>query len=264
MKLCTKTICATLALTMTLLVGCGSSDGSSSSSSSSTPSEEGSSSGQSQPAQNFSYDFEEDTSLLQFTKPAPGTEIAVMKTSMGEIRIMFFPDKAPKAVENFIKHAKDGYYNGLKFHRVIEGFMLQGGDPLGIGTGGESIWGKPFEDEFNFDLWNFRGALSMANSGPNTNGSQFFIVQASTLPQATDKSPAMVDQMRSAGWFPEEVITKYAEVGGTPWLDQKHTVFGQVISGMNIVDAIAAVQTDSSDMPVEDVIIESIEFETIQ
>ena len=114
--------------------------------------------------------------MIQFEKPAAGEKIAVMKTSMGEIVLKFFPGQAPKAVENFLTHAENGYYDGLKFHRVIPGFMIQGGDPQGTGTGGESIWGEPFGDEFSMDLWNFRGALSMANAGPDTNGSQFFIV----------------------------------------------------------------------------------------
>ena len=100
-----------------------------------------------------------------------------METNYGTIKIRLFPKVAPKAVENFKTHVENGYYDGLTFHRVIEGFMIQGGDPIGNGTGGESIWGKPFEDEFDINYHNFRGTLSMANAGPNTNGSQFFIVQ---------------------------------------------------------------------------------------
>ena len=97
--------------------------------------------------------------MIQFEQPAAGSIVAEMKTGMGDITILLFPDKAPKAVENFTTHAKNGYYDGLKFHRVIPGFMIQGGDPRGNGTGGESIWGRPFQDEFTMDLWNFRGAL---------------------------------------------------------------------------------------------------------
>lgn len=107
-----------------------------------------------------------------------GDTIAVMHTSMGDISLRLFPEAAPKAVENFTTHAKEGYYNGLTFHRVMDDFMIQGGDPKGNGTGGESIWGEPFEDEFDQKLLNLRGSLSMANSGANTNGSQFFINQA--------------------------------------------------------------------------------------
>ena len=113
----------------------------------------------------------------QLEKPADGEEIAVLHTSMGDIRIRLFPDAAPNAVENFKGLINDGYYNGIVFHRVIDNFMIQGGDPTATGSGGESIWGEPFEDEFNTNLINLRGALSMANSGVDTNGSQFFIVQ---------------------------------------------------------------------------------------
>ena len=195
--------------------------------------------------------------MLQFTKPADDAQIAVVTTSMGEIQIMFFPEQAPKAVENFTTLAEKGYYNGLRFHRVIDGFMIQGGDPNGNGTGGQSIWGEPFEDEFSKELHNFRGALSMANSGENTNGSQFFIVQANT----TD--PSLISQMNGLpDVFSSEVVAKYEEIGGTPWLDYRHTVFGQVIKGMDVVDAIAGVETDANDMPVDDVIIENIEFKT--
>lgn len=113
----------------------------------------------------------------QLNPPEAGEEIAVLTTNYGTIKIRLFPDAAPKAVENFKTHIEEGYYDGLTFHRVIDGFMIQGGDPLGNGTGGESIWGEPFEDEFNKDLLNIRGSLAMANSGPDTNGSQFFINQ---------------------------------------------------------------------------------------
>ena len=113
---------------------------------------------------------------IQLTKPVSGDTVAVMHTTLGDIKIKLFVSKTPKTVENFTKHAENGYYNGLKFHRVIKDFMIQGGDPLGNGTGGESIWGGKFEDEFDPELHNLRGALSMANAGPNTNGSQFFIV----------------------------------------------------------------------------------------
>jgi peptidyl-prolyl cis-trans isomerase B (cyclophilin B) len=136
--------------------------------------------------------------------------------------------------------------------------MIQGGDPLGNGTGGESIWGEPFEDEFTPELHNFRGALSMANAGPNTNGSQFFIVQASSV------SDELLDQMEMASEevFPTEVIQAYKENGGTPWLDFRHTVFGQVYEGMDVVDDIAKVKVDYfSNKPFNDVIIDSVTVE---
>ncbi|MBR7091565.1 MAG: peptidylprolyl isomerase, partial [Clostridia bacterium] len=112
--------------------------------------------------------------MNQLDRPLPGETVACLHTNYGDVRVRLFAEKAPKAVENFVTHAKNGYYDGLIFHRVIDGFMIQGGDPTGTGRGGESIWGAPFEDEFNLDLRHFRGALSMANAGPRTNGSQFF------------------------------------------------------------------------------------------
>ncbi|AEP01498.1 peptidylprolyl isomerase [Weizmannia coagulans] len=177
--------------------------------------------------------------------------VADMQTNMGTITIKLFPAFAPKTVENFVTHSKNGYYDGLTFHRVIDGFMIQGGDPSGNGTGGESIYGAPFEDEFSERLFNFRGALSMANGGPNTNGSQFFIVQSKTV------DPSMKGQMEQAG-YPAEVVEAYMEKGGTPWLDFRHTVFGQVMEGMEVVDEIAGVRTGLQDKPVHDVIIEKI------
>lgn len=114
---------------------------------------------------------------FQLEKPEIGDQIAIMHTSKGDISIRFFPEAAPKAVENFTELAKKGYYNNLTFHRVIKDFMIQGGDPKGDGTGGESVWGTAFEDEFDSKLLNLSGSLAMANSGVNTNGSQFFINQ---------------------------------------------------------------------------------------
>ena len=195
---------------------------------------------------------------IQLSAPQKGDTLAVMHTNMGDIKIKLFPEKAPKTVENFVTHSKNGYYNGLKFHRVINDFMIQGGDPRGNGTGGESIWGGSFPDEFDPELHNLRGALSMANSGPNTNGSQFFIVQASEVPAN------MLEQMRDLedNGFPADITAAYAELGGTPWLDFRHTVFGQVTDGMDVVDKIAAVETNN-DVPCEDVIIENMEIVTL-
>ena len=147
---------------------------------------------------------------------------AVMKTSEGEITFELFDEDAPKTVSNFKKLAGQGFYDGLIFHRIIPDFMIQGGDPTGTGTGGP---GYMFEDEFN-DHPVVRGALAMANAGPNTNGSQFFIVTADAC----------------------------------PWLDGKHTVFGQVTGGMDVVDKISAVETDASDRPRESVLIERIDL----
>lgn len=193
--------------------------------------------------------------MYQLEKVSQGDKTATIVTNMGEIKIKLFPEYAPKAVENFVTHAKEGYYNGLIFHRVINDFMIQGGDPNGTGTGGESIWGEPFEDEFTPVLHNLRGALSMANAGPCTNGSQFFIVQAKSV------SEDMLEQLREANekYFPTECIEAYEKTGGTPWLDYHHTVFGQVFEGMETVDAIAEVPADYfTNKPKNDVVIESI------
>lgn len=188
----------------------------------------------------------------QLTSEVQAGEVLVeMNTTLGAVKIKLFPEHAPKTVENFLGHAKSGYYNGIIFHRVIQDFMIQGGDPTGTGMGGESIWGNSFEDEFSDQVFNLRGALSMANAGPNTNGSQFFIVQMKHLPSD------MLRQLQGAG-FPEEIIEAYAKNGGTPWLDHKHTVFGHVVEGMDIIDKIAEVEKDFRDKPLEDVKIESI------
>ena len=192
---------------------------------------------------------------LQLKAPDKGDTVAIMHTTMGDIKIKLFPDKTPKTFENFTTHAKNGYYNGLIFHRVIKDFMIQGGDPMGTGIGGESIWGTKFEDEFSPELHNIRGALSMANAGPNTNGSQFFIVQANTVPQN------MLDQMEDLpDAFPPECAKAYADMGGTPWLDYRHSVFGQVYEGMDTVDASANVKTGAGDKPIVAVEIENIEI----
>lgn len=182
---------------------------------------------------------------------------AVIKTTMGNITVQLFSEKAPKTVENFVTHAKDGYYNGIIFHRVIKDFMIQGGDPTGTGRGGESIWGHPFEDECSIELRNYKGALSMANAGPNTNGSQFFIVQAGMVDSGLI---SQMEQLENNG-FPREVTENYKKLGGTPWLDFKHTVFGQVIDGMNVVDAISAVEVGAADKPLTDVVIHDIEIQ---
>jgi cyclophilin family peptidyl-prolyl cis-trans isomerase len=154
--------------------------------------------------------------------------VAVINTNMGKIEIELFADKTPKTVENFVGHAEKGYYNGIIFHRVIKDFMIQGGDPTGTGRGGESIWGKPFEDEIVESLtFDKPGYLAMANAGPNTNGSQFFIT---VIP--------------------------------TTWLNGNHTIFGEVIGGMDVVYEISKVSTiKPGDKPVKDVVMESVTIE---
>ena len=181
--------------------------------------------------------------------------IATIKTNHGDMHIKLFPEHASKTVANFIALSKDGYYDGVIFHRIIKDFMIQGGDPTGTGMGGESIYGQSFEDEFSEELYNVRGALSMANAGPNTNGSQFFIVQNQHLPYSKK-------EIARGGW-PEPIAEIYAEKGGTPHLDRRHTVFGQLAdeASYKVLDAIAGVETGAMDKPVEDVVIETIEIE---
>ena len=177
---------------------------------------------------------------------------ATIKTNHGDIVIQLFPEEAPMTVENFVRLAQKGSYDGVTFHRVISDFMIQGGDPEGTGAGGQSIWGHNFEDEFSNELFNLRGALSMANAGPNTNGSQFFIVQNKNMPKR------FIQQLRDAQ-YPEEVVKAYKQ-GGTPWLDHRHTVFGHVTEGMDVVDEIAKVAKDGNDKPLEDVVITTVEI----
>lgn len=158
-------------------------------------------------------------------------------TTEGNVKIKLFPKQAPKAVENFVKHAKDGYYKDTPFHRVIKDFMIQGGDPKGDGTGGESIWKKGFKTEDSNQLYNIRGALSMARAeSRNSNGSQFFIVTNNE-----DVSDGLAIQ-----YYPEKIIEQYKK-GGAPQLDGEYTVFGQVIEGMDVVDKIANGEVKDSD-----------------
>ena len=252
-KILIKGICAALVLAMSsimLLTGCGDNGASSST----QPAGSGTSSAN-VALVDFNdigierniYHDEEHKAGYQLEQPEKGEQVAIMHTSMGDISLRFFPEAAPKTVENFIQHAKDGYYDGLKFHRVIEDFMMQGGDPKGNGTGGVSIYGDKFEDEFSDKLFNLRGSVAMANNGADTNGSQFFIVQ---------NSDDMHDGLFTDD-YPQAIIDAYKN-GGYPSLDGQYTVFGQVIEGMDVVDAIANVETDSSDKPKEEVKIDKI------
>ena len=181
--------------------------------------------------------------------------IATIQTNHGDLKIKLFPEQAPKTVANFVALSKDGYYDGVIFHRIIKDFMIQGGDPTGTGMGGQSIYGDSFEDEFSMEVFNLRGALSMANAGPNTNGSQFFIVQNTNFPYSAK-------ELERGGW-PAEIAALYAENGGTPHLDQRHTVFGHLMDtdSFAVLDAIAAVETGSQDKPLEDVVILGVTIE---
>ncbi|MGX6979960.1 peptidylprolyl isomerase [Vagococcus elongatus] len=190
--------------------------------------------------------------FLQLNLTEAKGPVALIKTNKGDVKVKLFEEQAPKTVHNFVELAKKGYYDGVVFHRIIKDFMIQGGDPTGTGMGGESIYGNAFEDEFSRELFNLRGALSMANAGPNTNGSQFFIVQNTNAPEQ------MLTQLKDAG-FPDEIIEAYKK-GGTPWLDFRHTVFGHVMEGMEVVDEIAEVQVGPQDKPLEDIVITTIEI----
>jgi len=203
------------------------------------------------------------TEILQAQMPEEGEEIAVITTSKGVVKMRFFPEEAPKAVENFKTLAKKGYYNGLLFHRVIEDFMVQTGDPKGDGTGGESCWGEAFEDEISPKLHYYRGAVAMANSGANTNGSQFFIVQAKDV---VEEALTALRDARDNNEGEELGVTltdgKYYTFSQLEYVfGNPYTIFGQVFEGLDVVDAIAAAETNENDKPVEDITIESITFE---
>lgn len=210
----------------------------------------------------------------QLEEPKEGEEIAIIKTNMGDIKVKLCKDEAPKAVENFVTHAKEGYYDGLIFHRVVKDFVVQGGDPQGNGTGGESIWGEPFEDEFSPDMYHFNGALAMANSGANTNGSQFYIVSSPTVKQGyfdyvnQVKEENGEDELLVNGNtnkifkfnYSDKAINYYNELGGLPELDYGYSVFGQVFEGLDVVSVINSVEVDENDKPLTDVVIETIEI----
>lgn len=215
--------------------------------------------------------------LPQLEDVKEGDTIATINTSAGTVKVRLFPEYAPLAVENFTTHAKEGYYDGVIFHRVINEFMIQGGDPEGTGRGGESIWGKAFQNEVSYELRNFRGALCMANAGGNeSNGSQFYIVQNTGLDESTksqleelkDKQEEVYYEDKDMGTllygdiFPVSVIDEYVNNGGFPTGDMSYTVFGQVYEGLEVVDSIAVVDTDENDKPLEDIVINSIEVGT--
>lgn len=224
----------------------------------------------------------------QLALPEKGEEICVLTTNYGEIHMRFFPEAAPKAVYNFKSLVLSGYYDGLTFHRVIDDFMIQGGDPNGDGTGGESIWGEEFEDEFHTNLVNISGAVSCANHGADTNGSQFFINAVtpgevqwelyeeyySYYEQYLSYGEEMAAQFTAmyGGVLDMEKVTDeyrelYDENGGNLHLDGAystagtgHTVFAQVYEGMDVVRQIMSVQTDDNNKPISEVTILSAEI----
>lgn len=235
----------------------------------------------------------------QLEMPEVGEQIAVFETNYGTMKIRLFPSEAPKTVENFTTLILSGYYDGVTFHRVIKDFMIQGGDPEGTGMGGQSCWGGAFADEFSDKLLNLSYSLSMANSGPNTNGSQFFINQAGTptaidwdsVQGSFDSSVAYFESIRPTqgdeyvdymmnmyytsfcdpSLMSDTAKTLYNTYGGNYYLDgafnklgRGHAVFGQVFEGKEVVDAIASVATDENDKPVSPVTITRAYLESWQ
>ena len=218
---------------------------------------------------------------FQLELPEKGEEIAVVETNMGTFKIRFFAEEAPKAVYNFKKLAQNGYYDGMTFHRIIENFMIQSGDPTATGFGGESIWGDSFDDEFNSNLLNITGSLSMANKGPNTNSSQFFINYTEYAPDwdyyqsfyDAYKTQADVINEYYGGCpdlskIPADVKELYDIYGGNLNLDgafntagRGHTVFGQVFEGLEVVAKISRKETDDNDKPVDLIVINSVRIE---
>jgi len=223
----------------------------------------------------------ENLDLPQLKEPTGNEPTATLKTNHGDIKIIFYPEYAPLACENFLTHAENGYYDGLKFHRVIEEFMIQGGDPKGDGSGGESIWGEDFAIEASPSLYHLNGAVSMANtSQPDSNSSQFFIVCNTYIGRDKEMFEIIVNEEKDHEMFnkgldsalarkfsyPKEILQAYADKGGAFQLDGGYSVFAQVVEGMDVVEKISKLDkvADSRgkiEVPAEDVIIESIVVE---
>lgn len=226
-----------------------------------------------------------ETIGYQQNAPEKGEEIAVITMADGgQIKLRFFPDEAPKAVYSFKRHAIEGYYDGLTFHRIVHNFMIQSGDPEGTGSDGESVWGETFADEFASNLLNIDGAVSMANRGADTNGSQFFInCTGGAAPNwdTYDQGFEVYQQDRDAftsaygRWIkmdlvPDEMRQLYNEKGGNPHLDGYystvglgHTVFAQVFEGMDVVERISQVELEEDGQtPLQPVVIEKVEIVT--
>ncbi len=212
----------------------------------------------------------------QLAPPADGEEIAVFETTAGTFKVRLFPENAPFTVTNFTNLIRSGYYDGVTFHRVIEDFMVQTGDPTATGSGGSTFTGGVLPDEYDNGLYHFRYALSMANTGePNSGTSQFFVVQSDDVFAGMDETGKVntftIDQLITQMGYDEGVANLYNMIGGTPTLDAEarkgsgvpaHTVFGQVFEGVEVIDAIAAVETDENDKPLEDVVINKAYIET--
>jgi cyclophilin family peptidyl-prolyl cis-trans isomerase len=205
---------------------------------------------------NSSASNSQNAEIVNFTAPQKGEQIVIMKIKdYGEVKFKLFPDLCPKGVENFVELAKRGYYDELIFHRVINNFMIQGGDPKGNGTGGTSIWGEKFDGGVSPNLCHAAGALAYANSGSTaTNGSQFYVVTGTVYSEDDLRSL----EMSSGTNMNENARAIYSTVGGTPWLDGGYTVFGQVFDGLDVIFEIQKTATDGNDKPYEAVVIESV------
>ena len=198
-----------------------------------------------------------DSSEIQFAQPQSGDTVAEIATDKGVIKVLLFPQIAPKAVNNFVMLAENGYYNGTQFHRVVEGMLIQAGT-FGD-TGGKSIWELEFEDEFSDQLHHYNGALSMANHGEDTNGSQFFFVTA----EIGGLSNETLQQMSDAGWR-EAVSDAYKQAGGLPSLDWRYTVFGQIYEGLEIAYDISRAKADTEGKPEKSISVQSITVYTVE
>ena len=222
-------------------------------------------------AESFADDINQAVAgVNQLRELQPGDTVAELEIAgYGKVTILLFPEQAPLAVENFVGLAEQGYYDGLTFHRVIEDFMLQGGDPTGTGRGGESFFGKSFEDEFSADLFPLYGSLCMANSGKNTNGSQFFLVTCKDVVSYAQLEQVAQSYASNYGinidysMMSKQCRNNYASVGGAYWLYCQHTVFGQIVEGLDIIDKADSAETDSNDKPVADIIVEKVTIRTV-
>lgn len=202
----------------------------------------------------------QETAVKNFTAPENGEELVVIQVKdYGTIKIKLFSDLLPEACENFLTLAKNGYYDELIFHRVIENFMIQGGDPKGNGTGGESIWGGKFDGGVDASLIHVRGAVAYANSGgTDTDGSQFYIVTGGPVSLETLEQY----EEHGDGSYSKEQKELYTTIGGAPWLDGNYTVFGQVVDGLDVAIAISEITDKNSDnKPYTSVVMESVTVE---
>ena len=204
----------------------------------------------------------ETTAPVNFTMPEVGEKIAVIKVKdYGEIKIKFFPEYAAMGVENFVELSEMDYYDELIYHRVVEDFVIQGGDPRGDGTGGNSVWGQDFAVDAAPNLYHFSGAVAYAHAQNGGNGSQFYIVCTNEGETFYDTAVPLTEELISEYGYSDEVNALYMEKGGLPYLDGGYTVFGQVFEGMDVVYAISEVKIDpATALPAKQVVIESIEI----